>query len=312
MRNLPAESGFTMIELLVALAIVAILTSQLFLVFQTQKQAYLNNSRVLDVQEDARLVVDLITADARMAGYMVPRIAGVASVDGGTGGSDSLCVSDWSLIDDSTLGGVSDHFTNAHVGSLTTTQVVLTSLGEKDVDGDGSVDFQQNQGIIISNGVASHCARITNDPTASTTTITFVPAIPTTAPPTGGLFANLNASPGSVRVVPAVRYAASGGLGLTRNGTLISSEIEDLQVQFGVDANSDRALTGSEFPIDVLPGNNASRVRSIRISVIARTPQPDPEWNGPGRPASANRVAGAADSFRRRRFITDVLPRNLL
>jgi len=46
------------------------------------------------VQEDARLVLDLIAFDARQAGFMVPRIAGVSSEDGGANGPDRLCVSD--------------------------------------------------------------------------------------------------------------------------------------------------------------------------------------------------------------------------
>jgi prepilin-type N-terminal cleavage/methylation domain-containing protein len=322
MKLIERHDGVTLIELMVAVVILAILAGQLFLVFHTQKETYIANERALDAQEDARLVSDLVAADARMAGYMLPRIAGVASIDGGAGpnnAADDLCVSDWSAINDAVLATAADHFDRARVLSLSATTVTLTTVAQLNVDNDGSnpVDFlapvggTPGGGIILSNGIASHCAQITN---ISSTTITFDTSIPSSGPPgAGGVLASFNASPGAVRAVPAVIYRVTGA-GMTRNGMLISSEIEDLQVEFGVDANFDDALTGAEFPVHVLPGNFADLVRSIRISVIAIAPQGEPDYSGPDRyrPATANRVAGPTDTFLRRRFVTSVLPRNML
>ena len=78
MRDLYRQDGFTLLELLIAVSILVIVTSQLFMVFSSQKRTFSANQRVLDVQEDARLVLDLIAFDARQAGYMVPRIVGVS------------------------------------------------------------------------------------------------------------------------------------------------------------------------------------------------------------------------------------------
>jgi prepilin-type N-terminal cleavage/methylation domain-containing protein len=320
MRLIERHEGVTLIELMVAVVILAVLSAQLFLVFHTQKETYIANERALDAQEDARLVADLVAADARMAGYMLPKNAGVASIDGGTGGPDDLCVSDWTVINDAVLPAAAEHFNRARVLSLTNNTVTLQSLAELNVDNDGAapIDFlapvggTPGGGIILSNGIASHCAQITS---ISGTTITFDTLIPNSGPPAaGGVRASFLANPGAVRAVPAVIYRITGGLGMTRNGMLISAEIEDLQVEFGVDANDDNALTGAEFPIHVLPGNFVNQVRSIRISVIARAPQGEPSYQGPDRlrPATANRVAGAVDTFLRRRFVTSVLPRNML
>jgi hypothetical protein len=198
--------------------------------------------------------------------------------------------------------------------------VTVTSLAQLNIDNDGAsaVDFvapaggNPGGGIIISNGAAGHCAQITD---ITGTKITFDQLIPNTGPPiVGGVLASFSADLTAIRAVPAVVYRVAGGLGLTRNGLMISAEVEDLQVEFGVDRNLDDQLTGTEFPIHVLPGENADQVRSIRISVVARSTQGDPDYVGPDRhlPATANRNAGALDTFLRRRFIASVTPRNLL
>jgi prepilin-type N-terminal cleavage/methylation domain-containing protein len=310
MSGLRHTQGFTLIELLVALAILAVLSAQLFLVFQTQKATYVTNEQALDAQEDARLVMDLIASDARMAGYMIPEVAGVASIDGGNSDADDLCVSDSTVINDAVLDSASDHFTRARMASVDSgTQITLSSVAQLNVDNDASSanDFSVGQGIIISDGAVSHCARITAID-ASNGEIDFDTAL------ASGSITALNANIGAARAVPAVLYRV-GTSGLTRNGVIVSSEIEDLQIEFGVDVNSDNQLSGSsEVDRDSLGGSDPALVRAIQISVIARSPQPDPDYLGSdrGRPASANRNAGASDTFLRRRFVSSVLPRNLM
>jgi hypothetical protein len=116
------------------------------------------------------------------------------------------------------------------------------------------------------------------------------------------------------RIVPAVMYqvGGAGGLGISRNGLMLSAEVEDLQVEFGVDVNGDNIIdpvTG-EFPVHDLAGFDPARILQVRLSVTTRTAQGDPEFTG-GYPAAANRAAGAADNFRRRRFVASIRPRNL-
>ena len=97
MQRSTSKLGFSLIEMLIAVVIVGIITTQMFQVFSVQKRIYTASQRVLDMQQDTRLVLDLITFDARMAGFMIPKISGVASGDGGAGpanASDRLCISD--------------------------------------------------------------------------------------------------------------------------------------------------------------------------------------------------------------------------
>lgn len=303
-----SETGFTLVELLIALFVLAVVTSQLFLVFTTQKEAYVTNERILDVQEDARLVMDLLVSETRMAGFMVDGETAISSVDGGAGGSDIFCVSDPGVFDETEVVTAVERFDSAVVSALDAGGDIatLSSAAEFDLDSDGNVDFVEGRGIIISDGANTHCARITLIDTA-TRQIDYAPLIDD---PTAYALA-------STRAVPAVVYevGAGGGLGLSRNNMLLSSEVEDLQVEFGVDANLDDVLDetdSAEFPLDTLTGTSPERVRSVRLTVITRTAQADPEYDGPGFPGAANRDAGASDGFRRRRFIARALPRNLL
>ena len=73
MRRSFRSDGFSLIEMMVAVAVMGVITAQLFVVFGNQKKVYASNERALDVQEQARLTLDLLSFDTRMAGFMVPR-----------------------------------------------------------------------------------------------------------------------------------------------------------------------------------------------------------------------------------------------
>lgn len=300
MRARHAEQGFTMIEMLIALAIFGVVIAQAFAVFTAQHATYNGTERSIEVQEDVRLVADAMLSDIRMAGYMVPRSVGIASVDGGTGNPDVLCTSDWNEIADSEVANALVRFDRSEVATTVgsgATSVQL-SAGHLDVDGDSVSDYNVGSGIILADGDSSHCAEIQS---IGGTTITFLPATP----------GSFSLSTATGRVAPAVLWRVNGS-DLLRNGIRISTQIEDLQVEFGVDDDGDGQLGVGEFPIHDLNGNEADSVLRVRLSVLARADREDDDLSSSGRPAAGNRSAGSADGFRRRSSITSVVPRNLL
>lgn len=333
MRRLANNTaGFSLIELMIAVAVLGMIMSQMFLVLSTQKRAYVGSTRTMDVQESARLVTDLIAFDARMAGLMVPRFAGVSSTDGGDEGTDRLCTSDPDIFtipdaadDDPLWDGRDSRFTGPvmtgpstsasvddKVTHTTVAGAVLT-LDTLDVDNAGNTnDFAVDRGIILSTGAKTFCTRIAAINTG-TRKITVVH-------PPGNTFA------AGTTVVPAIIYEGprdeNDPPGLTRNALPLSSVIEDLQVEYWVDSkppDCDGIMGGAdEFPIHNLnDADNLERVRLVQVSVVARADLDDDSSGAPvarhRRPAVANREKAAeADAFRRRRFTTSVLPRNLL
>jgi prepilin-type N-terminal cleavage/methylation domain-containing protein len=296
----PRQQGFTLIELLVVVAVLGIITAQILAIFSNQLQTYQGQKAVLETQDDARLSADLIFNDVRMAGYMIPRVAAISAVDGGNANPDLLCVSEASVFDDVQVDLATDRFSGASLTAAlgATGGQALLDPAELDIDGDGNIDFAEQSGIIIVDGTNTHCAQID---TIAGGTFDFTPDTPGTfaATATGGI------------AVPAVVYQWSAA-GLSRNGLLVSRHVEDLQVEFGIDLNDDGQLTGGEFPIHGLFGQDPTLVRLVRLSVLARTATEDQVLTGNGRQAVANRAAGAVDDFRRRLVTVSATPRNMM
>ena len=91
----------------------------------------------------------------------------------------------------------------------------------------------------------------------------------------------------------------------------LSPHVENLQVEFGVDADGNGQIDPGEFPIHDLAGSDPSQVLTVRLSVIARTLRQDPNVAGSGMSVAANHVGSAPDGFFRRRFTASAAPRNL-
>jgi len=300
MRHQARQAGFTIAELMVALVIMGVVTSATLATFASLHRNYTNNQRVADTQEDARLITEMVLSDVRMAGFLVPPSAAIASVDGGAGGPDALCTSDPAVMAEAQIQAAFNFFDRAVVlntidSAETTVSLVPSSL---DVDGDGNNDFAVGAGIIVADGGDSHCAQVT----------AIVGGDITFAPPTPPGF---SVSAGTGRAVPARIYQIAGNV-LSRDGLPLADQVENLQVEYFVDANGNGLIDGAEFPVHDLNGSDAGDVRSVRISVLTLTAAADPRNPGVGMPATGNHAGGPPDGFTRRRYVTNVVPRNLL
>jgi prepilin-type N-terminal cleavage/methylation domain-containing protein len=342
-NDFPSSAGFSLVELMISAAVFGLITAQLLGVLSNQKRVYSSNERVLDVQEQARLTLELISYDTRMAGFMVPLWSAVSSVDGGANGADRLCVSDASYFDFSGAASPLDSktvsFNGASVTGVFSDHVTVSSL---DIDGTvpadedflrpSAVGAGNGGGIIISSPTQTFCARITKITAGNNIyfedhdtddTVEYGNA---TKYITAGVTAQLRAVPAQIYEVdqdPTV-------LELHRNGLLLATSIEDLQVEYWLDnAGTPNGVQDGddEFPVNKLnnpdpPGGaipaDMARVRRVRISVLARTETGEGDDSAHGRllggkPALANRLAPAAtDEFRRRSFSASILPRNLV
>lgn len=63
------QSGFTLVEMMIALVVGLILTGGILQVFLSNKQAYRTNEALARIQEDSRLLSDMLGRNIRMAGY---------------------------------------------------------------------------------------------------------------------------------------------------------------------------------------------------------------------------------------------------
>jgi type IV pilus assembly protein PilW len=65
----PRDNGFTMVELLAAIFIAAILMAGLYSVFVSQQVAFSAQERIAEMNQNIRAVMDLMTREIRLAGY---------------------------------------------------------------------------------------------------------------------------------------------------------------------------------------------------------------------------------------------------
>ena len=68
-RSVQRVGGFTLIELLIAMSIFLIVLLGIYQMFDTNRATYVSGMRKVDVQQNARVALDAITRELRMAGY---------------------------------------------------------------------------------------------------------------------------------------------------------------------------------------------------------------------------------------------------
>ena len=71
------RSGFTMVELLVVLAVASILMTLMYQVYRSQLKSHTTQAELVEMQQNMRAALYLIERDIRMAGY-APR-GGISS-----------------------------------------------------------------------------------------------------------------------------------------------------------------------------------------------------------------------------------------
>jgi type II secretory pathway pseudopilin PulG len=91
----PGNGGFTLVELMVAIALAFVVLLLMIQLFSGTKQSYLFQEGLMRVQEDGRVAIELIARDVRKAGFRVPvwnePKAGYSPLTAGSleGGNDS-------------------------------------------------------------------------------------------------------------------------------------------------------------------------------------------------------------------------------
>ena len=69
MNSKMSDSGFTLVELLIALAISGVIMAGVYSAFKTQQDSYLAQEQVAEVQQNLRASIDYMVRSLRMAGF---------------------------------------------------------------------------------------------------------------------------------------------------------------------------------------------------------------------------------------------------
>jgi type IV pilus assembly protein PilW len=129
------QDGFTLVEVLIVVAISIIVLAGIYSVFQAQQRAHLTNSQVVEMQQNMRAALFLMEREIRMAGYS-PTMNADAGFDAARSGELSITMD---LNDDGLTTGA-----NEDVSYGFSTAVDADRDG--DVDAGGAAAFGRNTG----------------------------------------------------------------------------------------------------------------------------------------------------------------------
>jgi len=333
------RSGFTLIELMIAMAVLLIVVVYLTEMLTRQSRAYTVVDQVTEAQQNLRAIADLLERELRVSGFLVPEGAAVCGVDQ-TNGADVLYVSDADALDPgsenqlgigaSILGGFNG---TGGAETLQLDDVVIDGLAFYDTDGDGNgdSDFLESVNPFRTGGVivtdrdnpyrGASCGIVTNvNPGADSIRVDFTSngAAPGGTPLKAGAGGDLVAVPAHVYTVVNAQ--------LLRDGMVLADDVEDLQFALFYDMDEDGEVTSeaAEYPGDKLGNLYQSRnwdntfLTEIRVNVVVRTRNQDPDvLQNPGMAQGSwqvteNRVdPGGFDGFRRRVHTVVIRPRNV-
>jgi prepilin-type N-terminal cleavage/methylation domain-containing protein len=342
------RAGFSLAELLVSLAILGMVTAYLTNMLVRQGDAYEVVDQTTEMQQNLRVLANVLDREIRMTGAMVPEVTSFCGFDNQLD-SDVIFLSDVDAITmtaeesrdfvavarpDETNGGT---FTGTETGTLTVRLRDLVLDGDPaydvDVPPDGvrESDFRIGAGVLFADfdnpdrGTA--CGLITDIVKATNTLVVNWRPF--------GQDSQLDPAPltGSVDLVavPANAYwiddnAPNGPPQLIRNGAVLAEDVEDLQFAVFVDSapqDGQVDLLVNEYPgANSQPaydsqGLNHRALREIRLNFVLRSRFPDAEFGGPNNPgglfqAMENRLfVGTGDQFRRRVYTAEIRPRNV-
>ncbi len=323
------RQGFTIIELMVATAMMLVMVGYAMGTFTIQHQTYVMVDQVSEAQQNIRAIASLLERDARNAGYLVPTSGATCGIDN-TGSPDVLFLSDSEAIRppdelgaslaSQTLSSRVSLISSGSPDTITLDDLVIDGQATYDTDASGTADsdYQTGGGVILVDvanpDLGVLCGTIT--------------AIGLTSPPT--LSANLTAAtwtgtpsnPTDIRAIPAHVYQLTGSNPPTlwRNGVLLAKDVEDLQVAWFLD-DGDNEVEANEYSGDSPTntydpqGQDGSELRELRINLVARTRDNDPRnpinaGRGQGTENRNTNVAGA-DGHRRRVHTATIRLRNL-
>lgn len=328
------ESGMTLIELLIAIAVSGIVLAGVTQILTISSSSYSRQEEMAAMQQNVRMAKMFLERDSRMAGCGLQnffdkgtRVYPVEFTNAGGQSSTDILIINYVDLDNGSCANVLPQLTlNGSMPAASAEATVNEDLTDTTPPPSppystwdsaftcagtsyGGTPFKEFQAIITSpdgsksdvvyiTQVQANSNKIQNRPYAG-----FDNKIINSYPPgsTINFFSNTT--------LTRITYSYSNG-SLLRNNQAIADNLEDLQFAFGLDTDAD-GVVDSWINNRDLTNAEKDQVRLVRINVLGRTSREHP---GPSdtRPAIEDRAAGTSpDKFGRQLFQITVMPRNL-
>lgn len=263
------RQGFSLIELMVAMAVLGVVTFFLTDLLVRQSRAYQVVDNVTETQQNLRAIGDLLEHELRVTGFLVSEAAAFCGVDVPPGAAypdqapDVIAVTDSEALDptgvtNQTLGA---QILGAYAGTgssetITVDDVVLDGNAFYDTDGDGVADSDflygeapqpvRNGGVIVvdrANTDRGASCGIIVDLNGNDLDVDF--QMDGASPGGTPLAAPLpGSSPPDLVAIPAHVYWIQNG-NLMRDGMILAQDVEDLQFAAFYDVDDDAVVDGA-------------------------------------------------------------------
>lgn len=283
------NKGVTLIELMIALFIAAILVAGIYSMFISQQRSYSLQDQMVGIQQDARAALTIMSADIRMAGFL----AGGEGFNVNSFGCAINPVNRNNGPDEITVVFGAEEIST--VTNVSGSQVTLQSGGNKFDTG--------NKKYVAFEGV-NHVYEITG---ISGDILTLNESLPSYLDGFGARVFLVKALTYKVQNSGLVRHENIGGGAQELAGGGSYPIAEDLQFAYQVEGDNSW-YNGGALPA----GKTNADIRMVRMNIVVRTPIEDLEDTNYYRPALEDRAAsGSADGYRRRVYTTAVKVRNM-
>lgn len=328
------REGFTLIEIMVSLAISGIVLAGVYSVYKMQHKSYVVQEQVANMQQSERIALQMIARDIRFAGLglscseggiiLTEDFNGNGVLNGGEDingngvlntfgnglgydGSDTIALAYYTFSPDNRNGGVAKTAENFNTASATFQ--VDDAAGFSDENGENLIMIYETNdpchyAIVKATNVDIPSATITH---AAGKAIENLPNGAGSGFSSGDRVKRVNtAGEGGI-----ITYAINDSYVLTRSinggtGQPLADNIEDMQIAYGFDKDNNGAV---EAWVHSPAGEDMSRLREIRATMVARTIRNDPEWKAGARPQveDHNPATTAAEAQYRRRILRSTI-----
>ena len=340
--SMQCERGFSLIELMIAMAMFAVVSLAGFTVLSSGQKSSVMNDEVVKIQQSVRLALELISRDIRMAGYGNPAAPSSVPYTGNgctstinptnsSTGPDSIAI----ITMDRVIGRLQQ---NAPLGTATSTSTIVLD----------SVTGLSANDIITLDGLFTTMVAAVNTG-AKTLTFPSLPSSWPTAIQTPQTFNGDTAGKGTQVVrLTCVKYTVNTTTNQlmrqddSTGAVAVVDGIEDLQLAYGVDADGDGRIddksgSGGIDCLDLIPNSLAgtvtnsvgcsgtpptsistpptattpTTVRVVRISVVGKAGKKDKEFVTSSAVSVEDHNIASTTGYRRRVLTRTVSLRDL-
>lgn len=291
-RRCGGKGGFTLIEMMIALAILGIALTAIFSTFIFQQKSFVTQNTVAQMQQSVRGGMAYMESDLRNAASVastninvpaalfggtapISLVSGLGVVDGGATGSDNLFLISFT--------GVNTTLQKAAGNSV-------LNQSDTDVDdvtgwvpGDMGIIFDStNADVFFVTGVQISPTKVTHNPAGSIFSVNKFSHDYAAGTRIARIRYSGYSIDSSTPAHPALVRWSLDNTG-TRVSDVVAEDIEDMQILLGVQDNVTHVVT--EHSGDWFTGGNAAQlanVRQVRIQLVGRSPVADAEWNEGG------------------------------